>query len=151
MRVTPAVVAFTEIWYAPAGVPCCGGNVFCSPLDPPPQPKNSATVSSAIASSSHTRRGGLESRCSAASVTNPKTSKSQGNTKRKPGPEDGVRQATAEEDRAFVVTVTVAFAGVVPFTGNELGATTQFESVAGEAQVSNAVPLNPAVPTTVTV
>ena len=124
--------------------------MFWGPLDPP-QPKNNATVSSATASSSHTRRGAFESRLSSISETRPKRSKSQGNTKRKPGPEGGVRQGSAAEDRAFVVTVTVAFAEVVPFTGNELGETPQFESVAGEAQVSDTVPLNPAVPTTVTV
>jgi len=49
------------------------------------------------------------------------------------------------------VTVTVAFAGVVPLTGSELGKTLQVDCGAGSAQDSDTVPLNPPVPTTLTV
>ena len=60
-------------------------------------------------------------------------------------------QRGAAADRAAVVTVTVAFTGVVPLTGNELGETLQFDCIAGEVQASATVPLKPTVPMTLTV
>ena len=133
----------------PAGVPCGSASVFCGPLDPP-QPKNSATVSTTTATSNHTRCGALKSRRSAASATRPKRSSSHGNRKRKLGA--GVRQGSAADDRAVVVAVTVAFTGVVPLPMSGLGETLQPNwIVGGDVQASDTVPLKPTVPMTLTV
>ena len=62
-----------------------------------------------------------------------------------------MRQRGATDDRAAVVTITVAFTGVVPLTMSGLGETLQPDWFAGDAQASDTVPLKPTVPTTLVV
>lgn len=62
-----------------------------------------------------------------------------------------MRQGIAADDRAFVVTVTVAFAGVAALTMSGLGETLQPDWFAGDVQASDTVPFKPTVPTTLTV
>ena len=53
-------------------------------------------------------------------------------------------------DAALVVTVTVAVAGLGPLTVTELGEMLQVASDGAPAQVNTTVPLNPALPVTLT-
>ena len=62
-----------------------------------------------------------------------------------------MRKGGAADDRAVVVTVTVAFTGVVPLTMSGLGETLQPDWFAGDVQASDTDPLKPTVPTTLTV
>ena len=84
-------------------------------------------------------------------ITRLSNSSSHGSTTRKPGERIGGRKLGGRADRAVVVTVTVALTAVVPFTISELGETPQVDWVAGDVQESDTVPLNPLVPTALTV
>jgi hypothetical protein len=118
----------------------------------PPQPKKSAAVSSKAASPSQARRGAFERRRSApAKVARLRRNSSHGNATRRLGESGGVGQRGGAIERPAVVTVTIAFIGVVPLSGSEFGETLQLDWGAEDTQESDTVPLNPAVPATLTV
>ena len=62
-----------------------------------------------------------------------------------------MRKGGAADDRAVVVTVTVAFTTVVPLTMSGLGETLQLDWFAGDVQATDTGPLKSTVPTTLTV
>lgn len=86
-----------------------------------------------------------------ASITRLSNTRSHGSAMRSPGGRIGGRATGGSADLAVVVTVRVALTAVVPLNMSELGETLQVDARAGSEQVSDTVPLNPLVPTALTV